>query len=128
MIMDVNNTTIVVGGHFGDEGKGKVISYLAQKDKPEIVARAGVGPNAGHTIYKNGKEYGLRMVPCGFVNESSRLFIGAGVLVEPKCFLDEVKVTETKGRIFLDKRCAIIEQKHKDLDAALRTRNAREGR
>jgi adenylosuccinate synthase len=117
MIMEGNNTTIVTGGHFGDEGKGKVISYLAQKDKPAIVARAGVGPNAGHTIYKNGKEYGLRMVPCGFVNESSKLFIGAGVLVDTKCFLDEVKVTGTEGRIFLDKRCAIIEQKHKDLDS-----------
>lgn len=115
--MDENKTTIVVGGHFGDEGKGKVISYLALKDKPDIVARAGVGPNAGHTIYKDGREYGLRMVPCGFVYPSSKLFIGAGVLVDPKCFLNEVSVTKTNGRIFLDKRCAIIEQRHRDLDS-----------
>ncbi len=116
--MEGNKTTIVVGGHFGDEGKGKVISYLAQKDLPDIVARAGVGPNAGHTIYKDGKEYGLRMVPCGFVNPKVRLFIGAGVLVDPKCFLDEVNITKTQGRIFLDKRCAIIEQKHKEQDSS----------
>jgi len=39
--MDANNTIIVVGGHFGDEGKGKVVSYLALKDQPDISARAG---------------------------------------------------------------------------------------
>ena len=116
--MEGNKATIVVGGHFGDEGKGKVISYLASKDAPDIVARAGVGPNAGHTIYKDGREYGLRMVPCGFVNKGSRLYIGAGVLVDVECFLKEVKVTETQGRIFLDKRCAIIEARHKEQDSS----------
>jgi adenylosuccinate synthase len=109
-------TTIVVGGHFGDEGKGKVISYLALEDSPAIIARAGVGPNAGHTVYKNGKQYGLRMIPCGFVNESSRLLVGAGVLVDPQRFIEEVEMTSSGGRAFLDGRCAIIEQKHKDLD------------
>jgi len=109
--------TVVVGGFFGDEGKGKIISYLAKKDKPEIIARAGVGPNAGHTVYKDGKKYGLRMIPCGFVNEKSRLFIGAGVLVDPERFLYEVEITKTEGRIFLDKRCGIIEKKHKEIDS-----------
>ena len=41
---------IVVGGFFGDEGKGKIIAYLARHDKPEVVARGGVGPNAGYTV------------------------------------------------------------------------------
>ncbi|HEX55304.1 MAG: adenylosuccinate synthetase [Candidatus Altiarchaeales archaeon] len=109
--------TIVVGGHFGDEGKGKIISYLALKDNPDIVARAGVGPNAGHTVYKDGKEYGLRMIPCGFVNERSMLFIGAGVLIDPERFLSEVEITKTRGRIFIDKRCGVIEEKHKVMDS-----------
>jgi adenylosuccinate synthase len=108
--------TIVVGGHFGDEGKGKVISYLAVKDKPDIIARAGVGPNAGHTVFKDGREYGLRMIPCGFINENSRLLIGAGVLIDPERFLSEVETTGTGGRIALDKRCAVIEKKHKEAD------------
>lgn len=116
--MEESNTTIVVGGHFGDEGKGKVVSYLALKDKPDVVARAGVGPNAGHTVYKDGREYGLRMIPCGFMNEDSRLYIGAGVLVDTKHFLDEVGITKTRGRIYLDKRCAIIEDKHKEQDSS----------
>jgi adenylosuccinate synthase len=108
--------TIVVGGHFGDEGKGKIISYLALKDRPDITARSGVGPNAGHTVYNHGKEYGLRMIPCGFVNEDSRLLIGAGVLVDPERFLKEVEITGTRGRIALDKRCAIIEERHRRED------------
>ena len=43
-------STVVVGGFFGDEGKGKIISYLSKKDNPSIVVRGGAGPNAGHTI------------------------------------------------------------------------------
>ncbi len=109
--------TIVVGGQFGDEGKGKIVSYIAQKDNPEIIARAGVGPNAGHTVYKNGKKFGLRMIPCGFVNDDSKLLIGAGVLVDTERFLEEVEITGTKGRIFIDERCTVIEQKHRDADA-----------
>jgi len=108
--------TIVVGGHFGDEGKGKIISYLAINDDPDIIARAGVGPNAGHTVHFHGKTYKLRMVPCGFVNEKARLLIGAGVLVNPERFLLEVEKTGTKGRVFLDKRCGIIEKKHMEQD------------
>lgn len=110
--------TIVVGGHFGDEGKGKIISYLAVKDKPDIIARAGVGPNAGHTVFKDGREYGLRMIPCGFINKKSRLLIGAGVLVDPERFLSEIELTETEGRIAVDNRCAVIEKRHKEEDMA----------
>ncbi|MFH1789174.1 MAG: adenylosuccinate synthetase [Candidatus Altiarchaeota archaeon] len=109
--------SIVVGGHYGDEGKGKVVSYLALNDNPAVIARGGVGPNAGHTVYKDGVKYGLRMLTCGFVNENARLAIGAGVLVDVDCFLAEVEKTKTEGRIFVDKRCAIIEKKHKELDA-----------
>ena len=49
--------TVVIGGFFGDEGKGKIISYLALKDKPTIVVRGGAGPNAGHTIKAGEKIY-----------------------------------------------------------------------
>ena len=108
--------SIVVGGHYGDEGKGKVVSYLALEDDPAYIGRAGVGPNAGHTVVYNGKKYGLRMITCGFVNPSSNLLVGAGVLVDVKRFLEEVELTNTRGRAFIDKRCTIIEQEHKDAD------------
>ena len=104
--------TVVVGGFFGDEGKGHIVSYLAVRDRPSITVRGGVGPNAGHQVVYQGRTYGLRMVPCGFVNLRSRLLIGPGVLVNPKVFLEEIKLTETENRIGLDKQCAIIEERH----------------
>jgi adenylosuccinate synthase len=109
--------SIVVGGHYGDEGKGKMVAYLAKNDNPDIICRAGVGPNAGHTIYVDGQKYGLRMITCGFVNNQAKLMVGAGVLVDPQRFLEEVQMTDTDGRIFLDSRCSVIEEKHKKIDA-----------
>jgi len=106
----------VVGGFFGDEGKGKIVSYLALKDKASIVVRAGVGPNAGHTVHYRGKTYKLRQIPSGFVYEKARLLIGPGVLVNPEVFLKEVEVTGAEGRVGIDKYCAIIEQSHIDRD------------
>ncbi len=111
--------TIVVGGQWGDEGKGKIISYLCDKDKPSIVARGGVGPNAGHSVEVNGEKYGIRMVPTGFPNKSSKLAIGAGVLVDPEVLLKEIEMLDKfdiKNRLIVDKNCGIIEEKHKEMD------------
>jgi adenylosuccinate synthase len=106
--------TVVVGGFFGDEGKGKLTAYLALRDRPTIVARGGVGPNAGHTVQVQGKTYSLRMIPSGFVSKESRLLIGPGVLVNPSVLLKEIELTDTRNRIGIDHQCAIIEQKHID--------------
>jgi len=108
--------TIVVDGFFGDGGKGKIVSYLAVADDATVVARGGVGPNAGHTVVKDGIKYKLRMVPCGFVNERSLQLVGPGVLVNPEVFLKEIEVTGIEGRIGLDPQCAIIEPKHIEAD------------
>jgi len=115
-------TSIIVGGHYGDEGKGKIVSYLALKDNPHVIARAGVGPNAGHTVVHEGRKYGLRMITCGFVNPKSRLLVGAGVLVDVKRFLDEVELTGVGGRIRVDWRCAIIDDEHKKADTGADSR------
>jgi len=106
--------TVVVGGFFGDEGKGKLTAYLALRDRPAIVARGGVGPNAGHTVQTEGKTYSLRMIPSGFVSKDSRLLIGPGVLVNPSILIKEVELTGSKNRTGVDRQCAIIEQKHID--------------
>jgi adenylosuccinate synthase len=108
--------TVVVDGFFGDGGKGKIVSYLAVSDDAAVVARGGVGPNAGHTVVKDGVKYKLRMVPCGFVNERTLQLIGPGVVVNPEIFLKEVEETGTEGRVGLDPQCAIIEPKHIELD------------
>ncbi len=110
------STTIVVGGFWGDEGKGKIIAHLAYSDRPAIIARGGVGPNAGHTVEVEGKKFGVRMIPSGFVYPDAKLLIGAGVLVNPEVFLKEVEVLKVGDRARVDYRCSIIEPKHIEED------------
>lgn len=108
--------SVVVCGFFGDTGKGKVISYLALKDKLDVTARAGVGPNAGHTVVVEGKKYGLSMLPSAFMNKKCRLLIGPGVLINPDTLFREMKQTETEDRVGIDPQCAIIEARHIEAD------------
>jgi adenylosuccinate synthase len=113
---DILPSVIVAGGQWGDEGKGKIVAYLALHDKPVIIARAGVGPNAGHTVYFKGRKFGLRQVPCGFVYEGARLLIGPGVLVNPEILLKEIELTGVRGRLGVDGGCTIIEPAHIEED------------
>ena len=109
--------TIVIGGFFGDEGKGKIISYLAKYDNPTIIVRGGAGPNAGHTIKDGDKIYKVRMLPSGFLNDSAKVLIGPGVVVNPDVLLDEINNFGTLGRSFIDKNCGIIEAHHLTQDS-----------
>ena len=93
--------------------RGKIAAYLALKDKPDICVRGGNGPNAGHTVFHDGKEYHLRLIPSGFVNRSTRLMIGPGVPVETAILLNEIKETESESRINVDYQCAMLEERHK---------------
>src|SRR5881628_135947 len=106
--------TVIVGGFFGDEGKGKIAAYLALKDKPDICVRGGNGPNAGHTVVYNGVQYSLRLIPSGFVNESTRLLIGPGVPVDSDVLLDEIREMGVDDRIGVDNQCPIVEKRHKE--------------
>jgi adenylosuccinate synthase len=108
--------TIVVDGFFGDGGKGKIVSYLAVSEDAAVVARGGVGPNAGHTVVKDNVKYKLRMVPCGFVNEKTLQLIGPGVLINPEVLLKEITETGISDRFGLDPQCAIIAKKHIEAD------------
>src|ERR1700693_3538594 len=108
--------SVIVGGAYGDEGKGKIISYLALHDDPTIAVRGGVGPNAGHTIEYQGKTLKLRMLPSAVVNPQTKLLVGAGVLVDPEVFLREVTQLGCQSRARVDRNCAIIESKHISMD------------
>lgn len=109
---------VVVGGFFGDEGKGKIISYLAQKDDPTIVVRGGAGPNAGHTIEDGNKKYKVRMLPSGFLNKKTKLMIGPGVVINPDVLHKEIEEFGVAKRAFVDSNCGIIEKAHSDADSA----------
>lgn len=110
-------STVVVGGFFGDEGKGKIVSYLALRDNPSVIVRGGAGPNAGHTIRDGEKTYKVRMLPSGFLNKNSKIMIGPGVVVNPEVLIKEVNEFEASGRAFIDRNCGIIEESHRVQDS-----------
>ncbi|HWY36223.1 MAG TPA: adenylosuccinate synthetase, partial [Nitrosopumilaceae archaeon] len=110
-------STVIVGGFYGDEGKGKIISYLAMKDNPVIAVRGGAGPNAGHTIEYDNKKYKVRMLPSAFLNKNTRLLIGPGVVVSPEILLKEIEEFGVSDRSFVDFQCGIIEESHKAADS-----------
>jgi len=103
--------TVITGAFWGDEGKGKIISYLALKDKLDVCLRTG-SVNAAHTVWYQGNRYALHMVPAAFVYEKCRLLIGAGSNVHVAKFLEEVEATNVKNRIGIDHQASIIEEKH----------------
>jgi len=103
--------TVITGAFWGDEGKGKIISYLALKDKLDVCLRTG-SVNAAHTVWYQGNRYALHMVPAAFVYEKCRLLIGAGSNVHVAKFLEEVEATKVKNRIGIDHQASIIEEKH----------------
>ena len=107
--------TVIAGAFWGDEGKGKIISYLALKDKIDLCVRTG-SVNAAHTVWIEGKRYALHMVPATFVYEGCRLLIGAGANVHVAKFLEEVETANVKNRIGVDYQASIIEEKHSAQD------------
>jgi len=109
--------TVIVGAFWGDEGKGKISSYLALKDKLDFCVRTG-SVNAAHTVWIDGKKYALHMVPAAFINPKTRLLIAAGANVDVKTFFSEVEQTNVQGRIAIDQNASIIEEKHSAADKA----------
>jgi adenylosuccinate synthase len=86
--------TVVVGAQWGDEGKGKIVDLLAQRS--DVVCRYQGGPNAGHTIVAGGATWKLRQMPTGVISGKTSV-IGAGCVVDPHVFLDEVDLLVERG-------------------------------
>jgi len=111
MLRDITPVTVVVGGFFGDEGKGKVVAYLGLSNKPSVAVRTG-SINAGHTVTYNGRTWRLRTIPSAFLNKSCRLYIPAGALISIPVFFNEVRETECGGRVFIDFSTGVITDEH----------------
>src|SRR5690242_5276255 len=100
--------TVIVGGQYGSEGKGKITSYLALRDNVDIVVRCG-GPNSGHTVDSKGQRYELRSLPAGFINQNTRLLLAAGSLIVPEILLTEIKAAGVDPRrVGIDRNAGII--------------------
>jgi adenylosuccinate synthase len=100
---------VIVGAQGGDEGKGKISAYLSLNDNYDYCVKVG-GPNAGHTVFFNGKIFPLKSIPAGFVNPKTKLVLTAGSYIITEWFLKEVKETDTEDRIIIDPNCVVITQ------------------
>lgn len=89
------SAAVVMGSQWGDEGKGKIVDYLAQR--ADTVVRYQGGANAGHTVTVNGEEYKLRLLPSGILYKGTHCVVGNGVVVDPKVMLDEMDAMEKRG-------------------------------
>ncbi len=111
---------VILGLQWGDEGKGKIVDYLA--DKYDIVARFQGGPNAGHTLIFDGKKFVLHTVPSGIFREKQINLIGNGVVLDPITFEKEISNLEDnnvsyQNRLLVAKKAHLILPTHRLLDA-----------
>lgn len=88
-------TAMVLGTQWGDEGKGKIVDYLAQK--ADVVIRSQGGNNAGHTVVADGQSFALRLLPSGIFFSEKTCIIGNGVVVNPEVLLEEIDGMVKKG-------------------------------
>lgn len=93
--MNNSNSIVVVGAQWGDEGKGKVIDYLAAK--ADLVTRFQGGNNAGHTVVYGANIFKLHHVPSGILNEGTLCLLGNGMVVDPLVLVDELSELEKRG-------------------------------
>jgi adenylosuccinate synthase len=118
--------TVVVGAQWGDEGKGKIVDLLAQQS--DIVCRYQGGPNAGHTIIVDGETFKIRQIPSGVISGKASV-IGAGCVVDPQVFLDEVDELEQRcvstARVFLSGNAHLVMPWHVAIDRASERRLGR---
>lgn len=112
---------ILLGLQWGDEGKGKIVDLLAPRY--QIVARFQGGPNAGHTLYVNGKKHVLHTIPSGIVHEGVVNVIGGGMVVDPIVLKEEIEALQQDGlfhkdRLLIAKNAHLILPTHRALDKA----------
>ena len=123
----MSKNIVVIGTQWGDEGKGKIVDWLAES--AHGVVRFQGGHNAGHTLWVNGKKTILRLIPSGIMHPSVTCYIGNGVVLSPEALLKEIVELEAAGldvrsRLMISEACPLILPYHVALDQA---REARRG-
>jgi len=115
------SNVVVVGSQWGDEGKGKVVDWLAAR--ADVVVRFQGGHNAGHTLVVDGISYKLSLLPSGVIRGTPSI-IGNGVVIDPWALADEIEkiagqgVTVTPEVLRVAENAALILPLHRDLDRA----------
>ena len=120
------STVVVVGTQWGDEGKGKITDFLAEK--ADVVARYQGGNNAGHTILIQNKKYKLTLIPSGIFNENKICVLGNGMVINPAALVEEIEYIKSNGfsvdNLKISDRAHIIMPYHLVLDALEEDRKA----
>jgi adenylosuccinate synthase len=111
----------VVGAQWGDEGKGKVVDYLAGSF--EYIARCQGGHNAGHTVIVGNQRFVLQLIPSGILRPGKKAVIGPGTVIDPAALIAEIETlrklgVDTKGRLYVSDRAHLIFPYHRDMDKA----------
>lgn len=116
--MILKNTLAIIGSQWGDEGKGKLSDYFAQKS--DVVVRWAGGDNAGHTIVINNEKYKLSLIPSGIFNEKVINIIANGCVININKLLLEIKNLQEKNidckNLFISNRVHIIMPYHLEID------------
>ena len=114
----MDKRVVVVGTQWGDEGKGKITDYLA--NKADVVVRSQGGNNAGHTILFNNKKFALHLIPSGVFNSNIKNIMANGMVINPKALLYEIEELKNKGitdfKLYISDRAHIVMPYHIDLD------------
>src|SRR5213593_2706679 len=110
--------TVVVGAQFGDEGKGKIVDYLA--DRADVVVRFQGGANAGHTVQVGDQLYAFHLLPSGVLRKRPMNVIGNGVVIDPAQLLKEIEETRSLGHavenLRISDRAHVVMPYHKIID------------
>lgn len=111
-------TVVLIGAQWGDEGKGKVTDFLAQK--ADVVVRYQGGNNAGHTVVVDDKEFKLHLIPSGILYPDKLCVIGNGTVIDPAVLLDELKGLKEKGvntdNLRISSKAHVIMPYHRKID------------
>ncbi|RIK35558.1 MAG: adenylosuccinate synthase [Chloroflexi bacterium] len=111
--------TAVVGAQWGDEGKGRIIDYLAQQ--ADVVIRFQGGDNAGHTVINEYGKHALHLIPSGIFNPNTMNIIGSGCVVNPQALLEEMATLKAAGvaldNLWISNRAQIVMPYHRLIDA-----------
>jgi adenylosuccinate synthase len=110
---------VVVGAQWGDEGKGKIVDFLAEG--AQIVLRYSGGANAGHTVVIAGKTFKLHLIPSGLLTSGKLAVLGIGMVVDLQTFFEELETLEGngipwRGRVFVSDRAHLVLPRYKELD------------
>lgn len=110
---------VVIGAQWGDEGKGKMVDYLARE--AQIIIRYSGGANAGHTIVIGTEQYALHLIPSGILYPDKIVILGAGMVIDPTALFAELEMLksrgiDTSGRVFISDRAHLVLPRYIEID------------